>query len=76
MRFTAILHWPSIMSACTTELRIKRREPQDSAFDEKDLAESFGLEIARLLVDTCYRDVVIAKYESEKEYVKRSRLRH
>jgi len=34
-----------------------------------------GLEIARLAVDCCYRDFVIARYETEKRLVKRDRLR-
>ena len=42
---------------------------------DKDVAERFGLELGRLLVDACYRDLVIARYESEKAYVQRSRSR-
>lgn len=41
--------------------------------DDKDVAERFGLELGRLLIDTCYRDLVIARYESEKAYVLRNR---
>ena len=43
--------------------------------DDKDLAEHFGFELGRLLVDACYRDLVIARYESEKARVQRSRSR-
>jgi hypothetical protein len=42
---------------------------------DKDVAEWFGLELGRLLVDTGYRDLVIARYESEKARVQRSRSR-
>jgi len=38
-------------------------------------AERFGLEIARLLVDSCYRDLVIERYETEKRLVKQSQIR-
>jgi hypothetical protein len=44
-------------------------------FNDKKIAEWFGLEIARLAVDSCYRDFVIARYQSEKQLVKRDRLR-
>jgi hypothetical protein len=44
-------------------------------FNDKTVAEWFGLEIARLAVDSCYRDFVIARYETEKQLVKRDRLR-
>lgn len=44
-------------------------------FDEWEIAEHFGLELGRLLVDACYRDLVIARYHSEKAYVQRSPLR-
>ena len=44
-------------------------------FDEREIAEHFGLELGRLLVDACYRDLVITRYESEKAYVLRNRSR-
>ena len=40
---------------------------------DKELAEGFGLELGRLLIDACYRDLVIARYEAEKERVRRNR---
>jgi hypothetical protein len=44
-------------------------------FDEKEIAEWCGLEIARLAVDSCYRELAIARYETEKRLVKQNRLR-
>ena len=44
-------------------------------FDEWEIAEHFGLELGRLLVDACYRDLVMARYKSEKAYVLRNRSR-
>ncbi len=44
-------------------------------FDEEGIAELFGLELARLLVDSCYRELAIARYETEKQFVKRNRFR-
>jgi hypothetical protein len=46
-----------------------------TTFEEKEIAEWFGLEIARLAVDSCYRDFAIARYETEKRLVKRDRVR-
>ena len=43
--------------------------------DDKDVAEWFGFELGPLLVAACYRDLVIARYESEKAYVLRNRSR-
>lgn len=43
--------------------------------NDKAVAAWFGLELARLLVDSDYRDFVIARYETEKQLVKRDRLR-
>jgi hypothetical protein len=37
--------------------------------DDEPTAECFGLEIARLLVDSCYRELVIERYEMEKRYI-------
>jgi hypothetical protein len=44
-------------------------------FDEKVIAEWFGLRIARIVLDSSYREFAIARYEAEKRLVKRSRLR-
>jgi hypothetical protein len=43
------------------------------ACDDEDVAKCFGLEIARLLLDTSYRDFAIARYESEKRMIRESR---
>jgi hypothetical protein len=43
--------------------------------DDEEVAECFGLEIARLLLDTSFRDFQIARYESEKRMIKQSRRR-
>jgi hypothetical protein len=37
--------------------------------DDKAVAAWFGLELARLFVDSDYRDFVIARYEDEKQFV-------
>lgn len=42
--------------------------------DDAPTAERFGLELARLLVDRCYRDFVIDRYETKKRLVQRDRL--
>lgn len=44
-------------------------------FDDEPVAKWFGLEIARILLDSSYRDFVIARYESQKRRVVESRLR-
>jgi hypothetical protein len=44
-------------------------------FDYEEVAEWFGLELARLIVDSCYRDVVIGRYETEKRRIQRKRSR-
>jgi hypothetical protein len=44
-------------------------------FDEPGIAEHFGLELGRLLVDACYRDLVIARYQSEKARIQERRSR-
>ena len=50
--------------------RLKRMK-----FDDKDVAECFGLELARLFVDSFYRDFVIQRYEFEKRRVQEKRIR-
>jgi hypothetical protein len=44
-------------------------------FDDKAVAERFGLELARLFVDAFYRDFVIQRYETEKRRIKQKRSR-
>ena len=56
-------------------VEITRFRLPSMTFDEREIAEHFGLELGRLLVDACYRDLVIARYESEKARVQRSRSR-
>jgi hypothetical protein len=43
--------------------------------DDKVVAAWFGLELARLFVDSSYRAFVIARYETEKQLVRRDRSR-
>jgi hypothetical protein len=42
-------------------------------FDDAAVAELFGLELGRLLIDTCYRDFVIERYQSEKQRIQERR---
>ena len=44
-------------------------------FDDEDVAKWFGLELARLIVDSCYRDLVIKRYEAEKRRIQQRRAR-
>src|SRR5437762_12761962 len=57
-------------------VELTRFQLRSMTFDEKGIAELFGLEIARLSVDSCYRDMAIARYETEKRLVKQGRFRH
>jgi hypothetical protein len=57
-------------------VELTRFQLRSMTFDEKGTAELFGLEIARLLVDSCYRDMAIARYETEKRLLKQDRFRH
>jgi len=34
--------------------------------DDQDIAEAFGLEVGRLIVNVCYRDLVIKRHETGK----------
>jgi hypothetical protein len=43
--------------------------------NDEATAECFGLEIARLLVDVYYRELVIERYETEKRIIQRSHRR-
>src|SRR5678815_4221813 len=40
-------------------------------FDDENVAKCFGLEIARLLLDSSYQEFVTARYESENRLVAR-----
>ena len=57
-------------------VELTRFQLPGTKFEEKEIAEWFGLEISRLAVDTCYRDLAIARYETEKRLVMRDRVRH
>jgi hypothetical protein len=57
-------------------VEITRFQLRSMTFDEQGTAELFGLEIARLLVDSCYRELAIARYETEKRLLKQDRFRH
>src|ERR1044071_235961 len=41
--------------------------------DDEDVAKCFGLEIARLLLDSSFREFEIARHESEQRMMKQSR---
>ncbi len=56
-------------------VELTRFQLRSMTFDEQGTAELFGLEIARLLVDSCYREFAIARYETEKRLVKQNRFR-
>ena len=43
--------------------------------DDEATAECFGLETPALLVDSCYRELVIERYETEKRVIQQSRRR-
>jgi hypothetical protein len=43
--------------------------------DDEEVAKCFGLEIARLVLDSSFRDFQIARYESEKRMIIESRKR-
>jgi len=45
------------------------------AFDAESVAVRFGLELARPVLDVCYRDFAIARYETEKKYIREQRAR-
>jgi hypothetical protein len=42
-------------------------------FDDEAVARWFGVELARLVVDWCYRELVIERYETEKRRIQRGR---
>jgi len=42
-------------------------------FDDQEVAERFGLELARLFVDSFYRDFVVERYEIEKRRIQEKR---
>ena len=39
------------------------------ALEDERAADLFGFELGRILIDGCYRDFVIARYESEKQRI-------
>jgi len=43
--------------------------------DDEEVAKCFGLEIARLLLDTSFRDFQIARYHSEKRMIREMQRR-
>jgi hypothetical protein len=43
--------------------------------NDEATAECFGLEIARLFVDTCYRELLVERDAAEKWYLQQSRRR-
>ena len=43
--------------------------------DDEDVAKCFGLEIARLLLDSSFRGFQIARYESEKRMIREMQRR-
>lgn len=57
-------------------VELRRFQLRSMTFDDKEAAEIFGLELARLLVDTGYRELEGARYEAEKRAVKQPRFHH
>jgi len=55
-------------------IELTRFELRSLTFDDEAVAERFGLEIARLLRDSCFRDFAIARYETEKRLIRQSQL--
>jgi hypothetical protein len=45
-------------------------------FDDEELAERVGIELGRLLVEICWHDITIARRQTERQLVQRSRSRH
>lgn len=41
-------------------------------FDYEEVAECFGSELGRLIVESCYRDLVIGRYETGKRRIQTS----
>jgi len=56
-------------------VELTRLQFRKMMFDEKETAEIFGLEIARLLLDTGYREFEIARDETKKRFTKQQRFR-
>jgi hypothetical protein len=46
------------------------------AFDDETVAKWFGLEIARMVLDACYRRFAVAWYETEKNFIQQQRRAH
>jgi hypothetical protein len=42
-------------------------------FEDEKVAKWFGFELARLIVDSCYRDLVIERYKTERRRIQQSR---
>jgi hypothetical protein len=45
------------------------------AFSGENVATCFGVELARIVLNACYRDFVIARYETKKKLVRQSQCR-
>jgi hypothetical protein len=56
-------------------VELARLQLKSMAFDAESVAACFGLELARLVLDACYRDFAIARYETEKKYIREQRAR-
>jgi hypothetical protein len=56
-------------------VELTRIQLRSMTFDDQETAEIFGLELARLLVDTSYREFAMVRYETEKKLVRQERSR-
>jgi hypothetical protein len=56
-------------------VELARLQLKSMAFDAESVAVRFGLELARPVLDVCYRDFAIARYETEKKYIREQRAR-
>jgi hypothetical protein len=54
-------------------VELTRLQLKSMAFQDEEVARCFGLELARLVLNASYRDFAIARYESEKKYIREGR---
>ena len=56
-------------------VELTRFRLRSMTFEAREDAEFFGLELARLLVDTRYREFALARYEREEKLTRQKRFR-
>ena len=54
---------------------LTKLQMKSMAFDDENVAKCFGLELARIVLDACYRDFAIARYKTEKTLIQQRRAR-